>query len=401
MGCRWAERMGRAINRLTARQVTSLPEGMHPDGGGLYLRVRAGGRSWVWRHRYAGRRRDMGLGSAEQVSLKEARALAEAGRQALRRGEDPMIRANTAPARVAPAAAPTFEAAVRAFMAAHGTSFSNIKHRAQWIATLETYAARLMPLPVDRIGTADVEACLLPIWTAKPETARRVRQRIERVLAGSIARGDRPPPNPAALADNLAHLLPVQAADRVRHHPAVLAADAPEAFARLWRWRGKGASYAALVTLCLTVLRSGEVRRLQWDDIDGETITVPAERMKARRAHRVPVTPALAAWWREVDRWEGLPLVHPSPRGLVLSDMAMSQAMRRAGLAPAVPHGWRATFAEWAAGAGWEVELIEDQLAHLIGTRVTRAYLRGDFLERRRPMVEAWGEYLFAGLDRF
>ena len=219
-----------------------------------------------------------------------------------------------------------------------------------------------------------------------------------RSLSASIARGDRPAPNPAAWRDNLEHILPAQKKVRVvKHHAAVSVADAPAAFARIWAKRHAGAGYAGLVTLCLTTCRSGEVRHLQWADLDSDVLSIPAERMKARKAHRVPVTLPLAIWLGEVPRYADTALVHGGTGGRPMSDMTMAKALKSAGY-QATPHGWRSTFSDWANGEGWARELIEDQLAHTVGGAVERAYRRTDFLERRRPLMAAWARYITSAL---
>lgn len=293
----------------------------------------------------------------------------------------------------------TFRAAMRAYIEAHHATWSNAKHSAQWESSLERHAGALMRMDVAAIGTADVESVLAPIWLTKCETASRVRQRIERILSAAIARGDRPGPNPAALRDNLEFILPPQSKVRaVKHHAAVPWQDAPEAFRSILARRSKGVGYQALVTLCLTACRSGEVRHLKWDDLGTDTIQIPAERMKARRLHRVPITGPLAVHLSTLPSIAGTALVHPGTAVRPISDMTMGKALRNAGWPDATPHGWRSSFADWAADAGWGRDLIEDQLAHQIGDATERAYRRGDFLDRRRPMMAAWARYLVGGL---
>ena len=183
----------------------------------------------------------------------------------------------------------------------------------------------------------------------------------------------------------------------MRHHAAVPLDEAQDAFAALWARRGTGMGTGALVVVCLTALRSGEVRGLQWKDIGEDLIELPAERMKARREHRVPLTPFLADWLRAQPRLADTSEVFFGQRsGRPLSDMALTMAMRRAGLCDYTPHGWRSVFRDWASREAWDSDLAEDQLAHTVGNAVARAYRRIDFLERRRPMMEAWERWISA-----
>ncbi len=378
------------INKLTAKSVQSASDGMYSDGGGLFLRVRGHSKVWLFRFTRDGKKREMGLGS---VSLAEARKKAADARAKVTVGLDPIAeRPKLERQRVA------FSEAVERHLATNNPTWSNPKHRQQWHNTLHTYAAELMLLSVDEITAAHVADCLLPIWLEKPETASRVRGRIEKVLSGCIARGERLGPNPAALKDNLQHILPKQAV-KVKHHSAVPVDDAATAFGALWDKRRTGQGYAAAVTMILCACRSGEVRRMQWNDIDGTTITLPAERMKMRRSHRIPINSGLALHLSETPRWAGTRLIHPSKStNRPISDMTIAQAMRRCGLSDYTPHGWRSTFSVWAKREGFARELAEDQLAHTIGSKVERAYQREDYLEQRRAMMERWSQFLGGGL---
>jgi integrase len=282
----------------------------------------------------------------------------------------------------------------------HTPSWTDPRAAAIWRASLEQHAAGLMLIPVDQIDVADVEACVGRIWLAKAETASRVRGRIERILGACIARDERQGPNPAALKDNLDHILPRRRAVQVEHHAAVPLDEAQDAFAAIWERREVGMGTAALVVVALTALRSGEVRGLQWPDICADTITIPADRMKARRIHRVPVTPVLGDWLGRQPRLAGAQVFFGARSGRPLSDMALSMAMRRAGLGDYTPHGWRSVFRDWAAREAWDSDLAEDQLAHVVGNAVARAYRRADFLERRRPMMESWESWITAHVRR-
>ena len=385
-----------ALHKLTARAVKAAGVGMHSDGGGLFLAVKsAGARSWVFRFTVDGRKRELGLGSAGAVSLAEARQRAQEARDVVSAGSDPLADRKAAQRPARARQVPTFAEAADRHIRGHGPTWRSPKSATQWRSSLDMYAAPLMPMAVTEIDVADVESCIGPIWLSKPETASRVRGRIERILGGCIARKERPGPNPAALRDNLEHILPRRRQRRVRHHAAVPLDAAQDAFAAIWQRRNAGMGTAALIVVALAALRSGEVRGLEWADIEGDVVTIGADRMKAFREHRVPVTPFLADVLQaqpRVGQW----VFYGQRSGRPLSDMALAMSMRRAGLGDYTPHGWRSTFRDWAASEGWDGDLAEDQLAHTVGSAVSRAYRRQDFLARRRPMMQAWESWLIA-----
>jgi integrase len=387
--------------------VKTAADSMHGDGGGLYLAVSGNRRRWVFRFTRARRKREMGLGSAASVSLASAREAATEARAAVARGEDPI--AGRTPSQPAPApAAPrlmTFRQAADNFLLGHAPTLSNRKHRAQWQSTLDTYAAPLMDRPCGEIAAADVHDVLTPIWLEKMETASRVRQRIEKVLAFADAREDRDRSNPAALKGKLGFLLPAQKnLHCVKHHPAVPVSGAPGAFARLWVKRDAGIGYAALVAAILSGLRSGEVRRLEWDDLHddwegcgGPVIAIPASRMKARREQVLPLTPMLKAHIAAQPGWADSRLIFPGQQGQPMSDMTLAQAMRRSALGDYTVHGWRSTLRDWAGREGWPRERAELQLAHQVGSAVERAYARDSLVDARRAMMLVWEQYLAGG----
>lgn len=387
------------MNKLSAKAAKSAADGWHSDGGGLYLRVKGPSRSWVFRWTEGIKKRERAIGPQSAISLATARQRATDARQALADGEAPAV------AKAAPITAParpkvkTLGMAAQDYIHARRQTWSNAKHAAQWQASLDLHATNLLKMPITDITSADLADTLSPIWLTKIETASRVRQRIERILGACIARGERAGPNPAALRDNLDVILPSQKRVKViKHHAAIPVEDAPTAFAAIWHKRDAGIGYAGLITLALTALRSGEVRHLEWGDLDVGTINIPAERMKARKDHRVPVTEFLVSYLSSRPRWSDSPLVHPGQGGRPMSDMTLAKAMKGAGFGDYTPHGWRSTFSDWANGEGWHRDLVEDQLAHTIGNAVERAYRRADFLERRRPMMDAWAEYLGSAL---
>ncbi len=376
------------LHKMTAKQVQQAKAGKHSDGGGLWLVVsESGTRKWVLRHTVDGKRRERGLGGFPAVSLAEARQKA-----AQIRDGAPVA------AVVQSAGVSTFRTAMERYLTLRGSEWSNSKHAAQWPSTLNRYAAPLMDMPVDQIRTADVAGCLVPIWHSKQETAGRVRQRIERVLSASIALGERDGPNPAALRDNLDLVLGKQR-KVVKHHAAIPVTDLPDAFASMWHKRETGAGAMGVVLVFLTVLRSGEVRHLEWDDVGADAVTIPADRMKARRPHRTPVTPLLGQVLTDLPRWGSSKLVVPSSRGGPISDQTMSAALKRNGLGSYTVHGIRSSFSDWAHESGHAHRLVEDQLAHTIGTDVERAYRRGDYMQQRVPMMLDWTKYLTSRLN--
>ncbi|MBP2493647.1 hypothetical protein ABID82_000544 [Methylobacterium sp. PvP062] len=285
--------MARAINRMSARTVQTLAEpGRHADGDGLYLVIdQNGGKRWVFLYRLAGRRREMGLGSLRTISLAKARELANRARTMVAQREDPIEARQAAAPSPDPApipSVPTFAKVAEAFMDERDGGWRNAKHRQQWRTSLMTYAAGLWEKPVSEIGTSDVLAVLRPIWREKPETASRLRGRIERVLDAAKVEGHRQGENPARWRGHLEHTLPKPGKLSRGHHPALRYAEVP-AFVAALRTR-VAASARALELIILTAARSGEVRGMRASevDLDAAIWTVPAERMKAGRQHRVP-----------------------------------------------------------------------------------------------------------------
>jgi integrase len=361
------------------------------------------------------RRREIGLGGFPEFSLADARDRARGAREAIRRGVDPVEERKAARSALAAAQRRglTFSAAVERFLPTRLEEFRNPKHRAQWRSTLDTYAKpTLGDMLVQDIEVAHVLDVLSPFWLTKTETANRVRTRIEAVLSWAAVAGHRKGENPARWKDNLAALLPKQAkVAKVENNPAISLSDAPAWFAAL-RAR-EGVSTRALEFLAMTAARSGEVRGVAWLEVDLEAgmWTVPAARMKMDREHRVPLTREAVDLLRALPRQEGSPHVFPSPRGKVLSDMSLSAVMRRmhadavkAGELgwldtrngrPAVPHGLRSTFRDWAAErTGYPSDMAEIALAHRVGGEVERAYRRGDMVEKRRRLMSDWDRFL-------
>lgn len=393
--------MPKKARELAPIEVQRLTKpGMHTVGGvaGLYLQVLpSGARSWVLRVMVAGKRRDMGLGGFPDVTLAQAREKAREARATIEKGIDPIAQRTAARSALVAsrAAAVTFEEAAHKFITAKAAEWSNAKHAQQWTNTLETYA-----FPVaGKLACADVALphvlkILEPIWTTKTETASRLRGRIESVLDWATVRGFRKGENPARWKGHLDKILPAPGkVTKVEHHEAVTLDDLG-AFVRDLRQRDGGAA-RALEFLILTAARSGEVRGALWSEIDmtGRVWTVPPERMKAGKEHRVPLSDTALRLLEALPRFAGNDLVFPSPRGLVLSDMALTALMRRMEREE-VPHGFRSTFRDWAAErTNYPREVAEMALAHTIGDKVEAAYRRGDLFEKRARMMGEWAKF--------
>ncbi|PSC06039.1 integrase [Alsobacter soli] len=396
--------MARVLHRLTARQVETLGAGRHSDGGGLYLERDGEGRSrWLFFWTANGKRREMGLGRAGKggVTLHRARELAAEARMLVKEGKDPIEerRKRQAESATDTPRVPTFGEVADAFIAGNEASWRNPKHRQQWRNTLRDYCGELRARPVNEITTADVLAVLQPIWLAKPETASRLRGRMERVLAAATAQGHRSGPNPAAWRNHLDTLLPPRHRLSRGHHGAMPYAELRKFVTRLHE-RG-GISCLALEFLVLTAARTGEVLGATWAEIDFDRklwIVTPG-RMKAGKEHRVPLAPRAVEILREMAKLGGDAASHIFPgrrSGGGLSNMALDMLVRRLGLKERglTVHGFRSSFRDWAGEeTEFAREVIEAALAHVVGDRTERAYRRGDALEKRRKLMEAWAAY--------
>ena len=393
--------MARTLNRLKSKQVEALGPGRHADGGGLYLDRDEHGRSrWLFMWTRNGKRREMGLGPANKdaVSLAKARDAAATAREVLTKGGDPIEARDAALA--APVVVPTFGEAADAFIKSLSPQWRNEKHRAQWSMTLKVYAKPLRPLPVDRVDTAAVLEVLKPIWQAKPETASRVRGRIERVLDAARAQGHRSGENPARWRGHLDHLLPNRQKLSRGHHAALPYEQLP-AFVSELRSR-EAVAASALEFVILTAARSGEALGATWAEIDmkAKVWTVPAARMKAGREHRVPLSARALTVLNAMKplatgpKAEQLPVFPGQVRGKQLSSMALAMLLRRIGAETTV-HGFRSSFRDWAGEAStFPREVAEAALAHTVGDATERAYRRGDALEKRRKLMEAWAGFV-------
>lgn len=386
-------------NALTTVSVRNAPVGRHADGHGLYLVVRpAGTRSWVFRYMLHGRSRDVGLGSAgaNGLPLAKAREAALGLRLKVKAGIDPLeererIAAETAAeAQAARIAAITFRDAADGYLDANEGAWRNAKHRQQWRSTLSHYVYPVMgDLPVATIDTSHVLAVIEPMWKAKPETASRVRGRIETILDAAKARGYRSGENPARWRGHIAQLLPARQRLTRGHHKAMAIDDVPALLVQLRESRAVAA--LALEFTILTAARTSEVLGATWSeiDLDNGVWTVPAARMKAGREHRVPLCAPLLALLEGIrplsPTW-----VFPSRRGGQLSSMAMAMLLRRLGHDVTV-HGFRSTFRDWVAErTEFPGDVCEMALAHTIGNKVEAAYRRGDLFEKRRPLMAEW-----------
>lgn len=399
--------MVRRVNKLSARAVATLDKpGRHSDGGGLYLSISKDGdtvrRRWVLLYRWHGKLKEMGLGPAATVALAQARELAEKWRRELQAGRNPLDARDAE--RRASQGVRTFGEVAAAFYDAKSQDWRNAKVRAQWMTPLERYAARLMPMAVNKIGTEDVLAVLQPIWTAKPETASRVRGRIEAVIDAARARGliALNEANPARWRGHLAHLLPKRRKLTRGHHPAMPYRVVPGFIARLRAREAVAAS--ALEFLILTAARTSEVLGALWAEIDREAAvwTIPAGRMKGAREHRVPLSDRALEILATMEKVRTGDLVFPSARaGRPLSGMAMEMCLRRMKVEDVTVHGFRSSFRDWAGDrTQFPRELAEAALAHVAGDETERAYRRGDALERRRKLMEAWAAFCEPSIDR-
>ena len=385
----------RATHKLSATAVAKRTKpGRMGDGGGLYLHTKSGGaRAWVFRYtRPSGGVTELGVGPFPAISLARAREIAAECRQHVAEGRDPKAERD----RAKPVTVPTFREALDAFLAINEAEWRNPKHRQQWRNSLHQHAGPILQKPVDAIGLEEVLAVLRPIWGTKAETASRVRGRIERVLAFATVRGWRSPPNPATWRGNLDAVLPKPSKLTRGHHAAMPWADVPDLMARLRECDGMGA--LALRFIVLAAARTGEALGARWDEMDLERAvwTVPPDRMKAKREHRVPLSDEALGIVRQLHELRtDNPFVFPGARhGRPLSGMAPTMQLRRMGHENVTVHGMRSAFRDWAGDTtSAPREVAEAALAHNIGSAVERAYRRGDALEQRRALLDAWGAF--------
>jgi integrase len=425
--------MARTLNRLNARFVQTVSEpGRYADGGNLYLDTTNGGRRWIFLFRWKVpsedggsadrfKRVEMGLGPLRNVSLVKARALAAQAREWIAEGINP-IEARKAERDAAALAAEAQEAAPAPKRVTFGEcadellrnidgSFRNAKHAAQWRMTLDVYAAPLRAIPVADVSTDNVLEVLKPLWSTKAETASRLRGRIERVLNFAKAKGHRTGENPALWRGHLDQILSKRQRLTRGHHAALAFSDVPAFMVDL---RARPAIAArALEFAILTGARSGEVLGARWSeiDLDSASWTIPAARMKAGKAHRVPLSPAALAVLRQMEGSRKMAdgklrdFVFPSQgrdesRDAPLSTMGMAMLLRRMELSVTV-HGFRSSFRDWAAEAtNTPNEICEMALAHVVENRAEAAYRRGDLFEKRRVLMDDWAAYCGGSLPQ-
>lgn len=389
------------LGSLAVKRLTK--PGAHAVGGvaGLQLKINdAGGKSWVLRTMINGKRRDMGLGGYPDVELAQARERARAARDKIHDGIDPIHarQAARSASAAASAKAKTFDECVKGYIKAKSAEWRNLKHRAQWQSTLDTYASPVFgSVLVQEVDVPLILKALESIWSTKTETASRLRGRIETVLDWATARGLRTGENPARWRGHLDQLLArPRKIKKVVHHPAVPIGEVAGFVARLRA--AEGLSARALEFVILTAARSGEVRGARWEEIDmtSRVWTVPADRMKGKREHRVPLSTQAIDLLESLAKIEGTSLLFPGRSLNPLSDMSLTACMRRMKV-DAVPHGFRSTFRDWAAEhTTYPRELAEMALAHAIESQVEAAYRRGDMLAKRAVMMQEWADYVMA-----
>jgi integrase len=380
-------------SKLTARGAQTAAVGWHCDGRGLYLQCTAGAdgsvcRSWVYRYRTGDRDRYMGLGPLADVSLAEAREKALAARKLRLEGIDPLEarKAQRTAARLEASKTMTFGACVDAYLQTHEVGWKNATHRHQWRMTLTEYCKPIANLPVKDIDTDLVLKVLTPLWTTRTETAKRLRGRIERVLSWAKGRGLRNGENPARRSGHLDEMLPSPAKiAAAKHHPALPYAELPEFMGELCDRDSLSAKALELTILC--ACRTSEVIGAEWSEFDLKTKvwTIPANRMKAGKEHRIPLSDRALAIVRDIPRHKA--------RIFPLSNMAMLELLR--GMRPALTvHGFRSTFMDWAHESTNHPKVVIDMaLAHKVGDKVEAAYRRGDLFVKRTKLMAVWADF--------
>ncbi len=409
--------MARLMGKLSAKEVEkkSAP-GLYGDGGGLTLQItKAGVKSWLFRYMIEGKARGMGLGPVHTVSLAEARQKATEARKLLLDGIDPLKAKDERKleAALAKARLMTFDQCASAYIEAHRPSWKNAKHADQWANTIATYVTPIIgSLPVGEIDTALMVKVLAQkddtgaqFWESKNETATRVRGRIESILGWATTSGFRSGDNPARWRGHLDNLLAtISKVQRTKNHPS-LPWSRMGAYVEALRKR-EGMAARAVEFAILTAARSGEVRGATWSEIDiaAKVWTIPAQRMKAKREHEVPLSDAALALLKSLNRMDGCDLVFPGTKGQSLSDMSLTAVIRRMNSEEAIwtdkdgkaitVHGFRSTFRMWAAeSTNYPREVAEHALAHQLPDVVERAYQRGTQFAKRAAMMNEWAKF--------
>lgn len=396
------EAMARSVEKLKALSIEKLIKkpGVYSDGGGLYLKVKRNRCSWLFRYMLGNKSREMGLGPYPAVSLLEARAAAAEARKLKAMGTDPInarvsIRTQE---RLMEAKSVTFRYCADNFIKDRKGGWKNAKHAAQWEATLSTHAMPILGhLPVQSIDVGMIHKVLQPIWSKKTETASRVRGRIEAILDWAAVRDFRTGENPARWKGHLENLFPARSkVQKVEHHSALPYGEVGSFMEVLKSQEGLGA--LAMRFTILTAARTNETIGAKWREFDLETgvWTIPADRMKAGREHRVPLSaPVIRILSKQKNTCGDREHVFPGARiGKPISNMAMLQTLRRMGREDLTVHGFRSTFRDWTAECtNYPGEVAEAALAHAVGNKVEAAYRRGDLFEKRRKLMDAWASY--------
>lgn len=403
--------MPRIAKALGPLQIKRLNEpGYHAVGHvpGLYMQVTSStAKSWVMRLMVGQKRREIGLGSFPEVELAAALDKAREARQKVAEGIDPVEAKREARSRLIASQTTgwTFDQCAAAFIAEHEAKWTNPKHAAQWRSTLDTYASPVIgKMLVRHIETEQIKVILRPIWTTKPETASRVRGRVEAVLSWATISGYRSGLNPARWAGHLEHALPSPKKVRaVKHHDFIAASAMPAFMHDLAVREGNGAR--ALEFLILTAVRSANVRKATWGEVDmtAKVWTIPGtadengtgQRMKAGVELQVPLTKVAIKLLEKLPRMADTDLIFPSSRGAVMSDMTLAAVMKRMNV-KATPHGFRSTFKTWAAeNTTHPREVIEAALGHKLKDKVEAAYMRGNWMDKRRALMQDWAAFIY------
>jgi integrase len=394
--------MARTIHRLSATKLAALKTtGLYCDGGGLYFRIAGRSRGWIFRYGLHGKTHDMGCGAFPEISLASARKLAFAYRQMLEEGTDPLAERNAkrAAARVEDSKTITFDDCARQYIAAHADGWRNTKHRQQWTNTLAAYVSPVFgKLPVRAVDTGFVMRVLEPLWSSKPETASRLRGRIESILSWAQVRGYRLPneTNPAAWKNHLDHLLPAKSKVRKAEHHAALPYIEVGKFMHALR-RQEGIAAQALEFTILTATRTSETLGALWSEVDTDARVwvIAANRTKTGKEHRVPLSDAAIAVLQTMRATQHSDYVFPGIRdGRPLSRTGLQLPLRRMGHSNVTVHGFRSTFRDWAAEqTAFPSEVAEMALAHTVGSEVERAYRRSDLFDKRRQLMDAWATF--------
>lgn len=396
------------MGKLTTKGVQKLIRESRPsltnDGDGLYLKIgKRGGASWIYRFRWNGKLRDMGLGSCSEITLSEARELATHNRKIMKQGLNPLdVRMEDQ--KLAEKKVMTFTSCASRYIRSHRRSWRNAKHARQWVSTLKTYVRpKIGDKRIDEISTQDILAVLKPIWMSKNETAKRVQGRIENILDYAAAHEYRDPVNPARWRGHLDKLLAKPSRiQKVNHHPAMPYDEVGNFLKEVQEY--SSISSKALQFLILTATRTSEVLNAQWGEVylGDATWKIPAERMKAKREHRVPLSKQALDLLSNLPRVQGNPYIFPGMKhARPLSNMALLQFMRGMGYGPSgergnyVPHGFRSSFRDWTGEVtSYPRDVAEMALAHTIENKVEAAYRRGDLFEKRRAMMQEWADYI-------